>query len=179
MVFEIPFILSHSVVLQFYVPVTDFEYPICVYHQHWNSLSALHGHTFTSPSASPCESETLWPSPCLSILRLIWVLRRIKESLRLEKTTQNIQSNHQPITTVPTKPHHSVQHPLFSGKLHGTVTPLHSNTSPSIHLLYNKDDWYGSASGQENVSLCLLFSLEIQSGLEGRCGMRVSPTTGK
>jgi len=34
---------------------------------------------------------------------------KITGSLRLEKTTEIIQSNHQPVTTVPTKPCHSVQ----------------------------------------------------------------------
>ena len=36
---------------------------------------------------------------------------RIMESLTLEETEKIILSNHQPVTTMPTKPYHSVQYP--------------------------------------------------------------------
>jgi len=51
---------------------------------------------------NPTLMEVL--SPDLSI---------IMESLRLEKTTKIIKSNHQPFPTMPTKPHPSVPHLLF------------------------------------------------------------------
>jgi len=44
-----------------------------------------------------------------SVCGLFWN-HRIIESLRLEKTSKIIKSNHPPNTTVPTKPYPEVQH---------------------------------------------------------------------
>lgn len=59
--------------------------------------------------------------------------------------------------------------------------PLALHAQRSLTAPCNRDDWYGSASGKEKVSLPpnWLLSLEIQSGFEGICGMRTSPRPGE
>lgn len=59
--------------------------------------------------------------------------------------------------------------------------PLALHAQRSLTAPCNRDDWYGSASGKEKVSLPAnwLLSLEIQSGFEGICGMRTSPRPGE
>lgn len=59
--------------------------------------------------------------------------------------------------------------------------PLTLHAQRSLTAPCNRNDWYGSASGKEKVSLPpnWLLSLEIQSGFEGICGMRTSPRPGE
>ena len=66
--------------------------------------------------------------------RCLWD-HRITEPLRLEKNSKMIQSNHQPMLTMPTKPHPSAPHLHIPWTPPGTVTPpppwaVSSNTSP-------------------------------------------------
>jgi len=85
---------------------------------------ALAGWDGLCPLLLPCS----WPGG-FGTAALPWLLHpfcRIRESLRLEKTSKIIKSNHQPNPTMPAKPSPQVPHP------HGFWTPPGMRTPPLL-----------------------------------------------
>ena len=89
---------------------------------------ALTGSLCCHAGLSPQEMAPV-PVWCLLKVkgRVLLTLHRTLESLRLDKTSEIIKSNHHPLTTVPTKPWPSVPH-LRTSKMAVKGDPAEART---------------------------------------------------